>query len=129
MAAVAIDDVAAPAPTSVNIWYCTITSTAQSSNSTSWALDVNNGAYVEVFESKIAATGGSQSFGGTSNGNANVNLFNCAVQGTTWALYIPDYNSTLVATNCQLDGPVDSHVKIVNDPPPGETAKSAAATN
>ena len=121
MAAVAINDTAASgAPTQVYIAYSTVTSSAESNESMSWGLDVNNRAYVEVTDSKIVATGGSEAWGASSNGGASLNLFSSYIQGVQFALNIPDFNSTLIATNCQISGPVANGVQIVNDPPPSE---------
>ena len=33
----------------------------------------------------------------------------------TFALSIPDGASTLIATNCQIDGPIGQGVQVVND--------------
>lgn len=100
--------------------YCGMLSNAQNSESGSSNLDANDNAYVEVTDSKIVAAGGGQSFGVLSNGGASVNLFSSYISGGTFALDIPDYNSTLIATNCQIEGPVSSGVQIINDPPPSE---------
>jgi hypothetical protein len=121
MAAVAINDTAGSgAPTQVYIAYSTVTSTAQNGQSSSWGLDVNNKAYVEVTESKIVATGTQMGWGASSNGGAYLNIFSSYIQGVQYALNIPDYSSTLVATDCQISGPVAEGVKIVNNPPPTE---------
>jgi hypothetical protein len=74
-----------------------------------------NDANAELTESKVVAEGGLQSNGVQSNGGATVNLYNCSVSGGTWALEIPDGASTLVATNCQIDGPIGQGVQIVNN--------------
>jgi hypothetical protein len=80
---------------------------------------VNGPANAELIETKVvAAPTGEQSFGVQSNGGAVVNLDNCYAEGGTFSLSIPDYNSTLIATNCQTQGPVGQGVQIVNNPPP-----------
>jgi hypothetical protein len=86
----------------------------QSSESTAVAMIVN-AANAEVTESKIVATGGDQAFGLTTSQGAAVTLFNSAVQGATYALYMSDGSGSVVATNCQLDGPVSPGVQVVND--------------
>lgn len=100
--------------------YCGMLSNAQNSESVSSNLEANDNAYVEVTNSKLVASGGGQSFGALSNGGASLNLFDSYISGGTFALDIPDYNSTLIATNCQIEGPVSANVQIVNDPPPSE---------
>jgi hypothetical protein len=100
--------------------YCSMLSNAQNSESGSLNLDANDNAYVEVTDSKLVAAGGGQSFGAISNGGASLNIFDSYISGITYALYIPDGNSTIIATNCQIEGPVSPDVQIVNDPPPSE---------
>jgi pectin methylesterase-like acyl-CoA thioesterase len=100
-------------PSQVYLSYATVISNMQSGDSTAVAMIVN-AANAQLTESKVVATGGGQSFGVQSNGGAVVNLFNCAVQAATFALSIPDYSSTLIATNCQIDGPVGQGVQVVN---------------
>jgi hypothetical protein len=104
----------------VYLAYCFVESTGQSNESTSMNLFANDNSYVEVTDSKLIAQGGNSSFGGASNGGASLNIFDSYVQGSTFALDIPDYSSTLIATNCQINGPISNGVQIVNDPPPSE---------
>jgi hypothetical protein len=101
-------------PSQFYLAYATVTANMQNGESNGVAVFVN-AAPAELTESKVLAQGGGQSFGAQSNGGATVNLYNCAVAGQTWALSIPDYYSTLIATNCQVDGPVGQGVQIIND--------------
>jgi hypothetical protein len=101
-------------PSQVYLAYATVLSNMQSSESTAVAMIVN-AANAEVTESKIVATGGDQAFGLTTSQGAGVTLFNSAVQGATYALYMSDGSGSVVATNCQLDGPVSPGVQVVND--------------
>jgi hypothetical protein len=104
----------------VYLAYCFVESTGQSGDSTSMNLLADENSYVEVTDSKLIAQGGNSSFGAASNGGASLNIFDSYVQGSTFALDIPDYSSTLIATNCQINGPVSNGVQIINDPPPSE---------
>jgi pectin methylesterase-like acyl-CoA thioesterase len=101
-------------PSQAYLAYATVISNMQSNQSVAVAMIVND-ANAELTESKVVAEGGLQSNGVQSNGGATVNLYNCSVSGTTWALEIPDGASTLIATNCQIDGPVGQGVQIVNN--------------
>jgi|SRR5438105_606741 len=113
--AVAVNWNASPiAPAQVYISYSTIASKMEAPDSVAVAIIVNGPANAELIETKIAATGGEQSFGVQSNGGAVVNLRDCSAQGSTFALEIPDGASTLIATDCQVGGPVGSGVQIVN---------------
>jgi len=101
-------------PSQVYLAYATVLSNMQSSESTAVAMIVN-AANAELTESKIVATGGGQAFALTTSGGTAVTLFNSAVQGATYALYMSDGSGSVVATNCQIDGPVSPGVQIVND--------------
>lgn len=101
-------------PSQLYVSYSTVISQMQSGQSVAVAMIVN-AANAELTESKVTASGGAQSDGVLSNGGAVVNLYNCAAGGQTWALSIPDYVSTLIATNCQIDGPVGQGVQIINN--------------
>jgi pectin methylesterase-like acyl-CoA thioesterase len=103
-----------PGPSQVYLSYATVISNMQSNQSTAVAVIVNAAA-AQLTESKVVAEGGGQSFGVQSNGGAVVNLDSCFAQGATFALNIPDGQSTLIATNCQIDGPVGQGVQIIND--------------
>ncbi|MET0646272.1 MAG: hypothetical protein ABW208_06595 [Pyrinomonadaceae bacterium] len=105
-------------PTMVYFSHSTASANMTSGDSVGQALIADTQARVECMESKLVATGGSQSFGVNSNGGASVTLDDCYVQGATFALNIPDYTSTLIANNCTIDGPVQNGVQINNDPPP-----------
>jgi len=101
-------------PSQVYLSYATVISQMESNQSVAVAIMVN-AANAELTESKVTASGGAPSNGVLSNGGAVVNLYNCAAAGQTWALGIPDYTSTLIATNCQIDGPVAQGVQIINN--------------
>jgi hypothetical protein len=103
-----------PGPSDVYLSYATVISNMQSNESTAVAMIVN-AANAELTESKVFGEGGGQSFGAQSNGGAVVNLYNCTATGATFALSIPDGSSTLIATNCQIDGPIGQGVQVVND--------------
>jgi pectin methylesterase-like acyl-CoA thioesterase len=103
-----------PGPSQVYLSYATVISNMQSNQSVAVAMIVN-GANAELTESKVVAEGGMQSYGVQSNGGAVVNLYNCSAAGATFALSIPDGQSTLIATNCQIQGPVGQGVQIVNN--------------
>jgi hypothetical protein len=102
-------------PSQVYLSYVTVISNMQSDQSTAVGMIVN-AANAELTESNVTAMGGAgRSFGVQSNGGAVVNLYNCVAAGQTFALSIPDYSSTLIATNCQINGPVGQGVQIVNN--------------
>jgi pectin methylesterase-like acyl-CoA thioesterase len=101
----------------VYLAYCGMLANAQNSESVAMNLLAYDNSYVEVTDSKMVGAGGSQSFGGASDGGASLNIFDSYISGVTFALDIPG-NGTLIATNCQIEGPVSSGVQIVNDPPP-----------
>jgi pectin methylesterase-like acyl-CoA thioesterase len=99
----------------VYISYCTITSNMQNGQSVAVALMVNGPSNVQLIECKVVATGGMQSMGALSNGGAVLTLDDCYAQGASFALNIPDYSSTLIANNCQINGPVGNGVQINNN--------------
>jgi len=101
-------------PSQFYLAYSNVVSNMQNGQSTAVAMIVN-AANAELTESMVRAGGGSQSFGTQSNGGAVVNLYNCKAGGQTFALSIPDGASTLIATNCQIDGPIGQGVQVVND--------------
>jgi len=102
-------------PSQVYLAYATVLSTMAGSDSVAVAMIVNGQATAELTESKVMATGGLQSFGITTSQGAAVSLFNGAVQGASFALYMSDGTGSIVATNCQIDGPVSPGVQIVNN--------------
>ena len=104
-----------PGPSQVYLAYATVLSTMAGSDSVAVAMIVNGDATAELTESKVAATGGSQSFGITTSQGAAVSLFGSAVKGANFALYMSDGTGSIVATNCQVDGPVSPGVQIVNN--------------
>ena len=101
-------------PSQFYLSYATVISQMQSNQSVAVAMIVN-AANAELTESTVRASGGSQSFGCQSNGGAVVNLYYCKAGGQTFALSIPDNASTLIATNCTIDGPVGQGVQIINN--------------
>ncbi|HEX6679947.1 MAG TPA: hypothetical protein VF063_04815 [Gaiellaceae bacterium] len=102
-------------PSQVYLSYATVIANMQNGQSVAVGMIVN-AANAQLTESKVTAKGvGGQSWGVQSNGGAVVNLYNCFAGGQTFALSIPDYSSTLIATNCQVDGPVGQGVQIVNN--------------
>jgi pectin methylesterase-like acyl-CoA thioesterase len=104
-----------PGPSQVYLAYATVISNMQSNESTAIAMIVN-AANAELTESKVVAEGGVKSFGVTSNGGAAVDLYNCSAAGASFALYIADGPpSAIVATNCQIDGPVGQGVQIIDN--------------
>ena len=103
-----------PGPSQLYLAYATVLSNMQSGQSTAVALIVN-AATAQLTESKLVATGGDQAFGLTTNQGANVTIFNSVAQGATYALYMADGSGSVVATNCQIDGPVSPGVQVVND--------------
>jgi pectin methylesterase-like acyl-CoA thioesterase len=103
-----------PGPSQAYLSYASVISNMQSNESVAVGMIVNS-AVAELTESKVLAQGGSQSFGVQSNGGATVNLYNCSAAGGTFALSIPDGASTLIATNCQINGPVGQGVQVINN--------------
>jgi hypothetical protein len=103
------------APSTVYISYSTITCQMENGQSVAQAAIFGGPANVELIETKVVAQGGSQQFGVTSINAAVVNLRDCYAQGATWALYLPDGQSTLIATDCQIQGPVSQGVQIINN--------------
>lgn len=102
-----------PGPSQAYLAYATVIANMQSNESVAVAMIVND-ATAELTESKVVGEGG-QSYGVQSNGGATVNLYNCSATGSTFALSIPDGGSTLIATNCQITGPVGQGVQVVNN--------------
>ena len=105
-------------PSQIYISYSTITAT-ETGDTGGMGLMVNGQANVQCIETKIIATGSSGN-AVASNGGATVTLDDCYAQGAGFALNIPDYNSTLIANNCTIVGPVQNGVQINNDPPPSQ---------
>ena len=99
-------------PSQVYISYSTITCQMENGQSVAQAAIFGGPANVELIETKVVAQGGSQSFGATSINAAVVNLRDCYAQGATFALYLPDGQSTLIATSCQIQGPVGPGVTV-----------------
>jgi len=105
--------------TQLYIYYCVAQANMSGNDSVGLALMANGSTtVVEGISSKFAASGGLQSYGASSNGGASVTLDDCYAQGATFALNIPDGASTLIANNCQIDGPVGSGVQVNNNNPP-----------
>ena len=102
------------APSQVYISYSTVTCQVENAQSVAVAAVFGGPANVELIETKVVGQGGSQSYGAQSLNAAVVNLRDCFAQGATFALSIPDGSSTLIATDCQIQGPVGPGVQIVN---------------
>jgi pectin methylesterase-like acyl-CoA thioesterase len=100
-------------PSQVFLAHATVIANMQSDQSVAVALIVND-AQAQLTESKVTATGGTQSFGVHANGGATVALEGCEIEGTTFALAIPDGRSRIVATGCRIDGPVGPGVQVVD---------------
>jgi hypothetical protein len=100
------------APSQVYISYSTITCQVENGQSTAVASIFGGPANVELIETKAVAQGGNSSFGVTSINAAVVNLRDCYAQGANYALYLPDGQSTLIATSCQIQGPVSPGVQV-----------------
>ncbi|HEX7151411.1 MAG TPA: hypothetical protein VF618_07990 [Thermoanaerobaculia bacterium] len=71
-------------------------------------------SYVELTDCKVIAENAGTTWGGASNGGSFLELYNCFVQGTR-SLTIPDNSSKITARDCQLVGPYDPGVVIIND--------------
>src|ERR671934_417335 len=99
-------------PSQVYISYSNVICRMENPQSTAVAAIFGGPANVELIETKVVAQGGSQQFGVTSINAAVVNLRDCYVQGATWALYLPDGQSTLIATSCQIQGPISPGVQV-----------------
>jgi pectin methylesterase-like acyl-CoA thioesterase len=98
--------------------YCTITANAQSNQSVAISVGIAENSTAELLDSKVVATGGSQSFGVVTARSSNVTLDNCYIQGSSFALYDSDSISPIIANNCQINGQV-SGATVNNNPPPG----------
>lgn len=97
--------------------YCTITANAQSNQSGATSVGIAQNSTAEFLESKIIATGGMQSFGLITARSGSVTLYDCYIQGSTFALYDSDSISPITANNCQISGNVSNGVTINNPPP------------
>jgi hypothetical protein len=100
------------APSQVYISYSTITCQMENGQSVAQATIFGGPANVELIETKVVGQGGVQSYGVTSINAAVVNVNDCYVQGATFALSNADGQSTLVATGCQIQGPVGPGVQV-----------------
>ena len=98
--------------------YCTITANGQSNQSVAIGVGIAENSTAELLDSKIVATGGSQSFGVVTARSSSVTLDNCFIQGGNFALYDSDDGSLITANNCQINGPVSNGVTVNNFPPP-----------
>jgi hypothetical protein len=98
--------------------YCTITANAHSNQSGAVSVGIAQNSTAELLDSKVVATGGSQSFGVVTARSSSVTLDNCYIQGSTFALYDSDSASPITANNCQINGEVSNGVTINNNPPP-----------
>src|SRR5438105_4082645 len=93
-------------PSQVYISYSNVICRMENSQSVAVAAAFGGPANVELIETKVVGQGGVQSYGAQSLNAAVVNLRDCYAEGATWALSIPDGDSTLIATGCQIQGPV-----------------------
>jgi hypothetical protein len=107
-------------PSMVYINYCTITCTAQNSESGAACLNCWSKATTQLIESKLTATGGRQAFGVITALGGIVNLDDCYIEGAYFALYDSDGISPITANNCQINGQVSNGVTVNNNPPPGK---------
>jgi hypothetical protein len=110
--AVSIDYSAIGGGSQVNIAYCTIL--ADAGGQPLGLISFKNG-FVEITDTKIVAQNAGTTWGAASNGNSQLNLYNCLVSGTM-SLVIPDYVSKITATDCQLEGPYSPGVVVQNAP-------------
>ena len=100
------------APSTVYISYSTITCQMENGQSVADTAIFGGPANVELIETKVVGQGGAQSFGVSSINQAVVNVNDCYVQGATFALRNADGQSTLIATGCQIQGPVGPGVQV-----------------
>jgi hypothetical protein len=103
-------------PSVVYINYCTITCTAQNSDSGASCLNGWSKATTQLIESKLTATGGRQPFGVITATGGIVTLDDCYIEGAYFALYDSDSGSPITANNCQINGPVSNGVTVNNNP-------------
>lgn len=96
----------------VNIAYTTVLAQVTAGDSQPIALLAAAGSAVLLTESKLVSQGGVGGWGGASNGGSTVTLDSCYVEGVGYSLNIPDYTSTCIANQCQLNGPVASGVVV-----------------
>jgi hypothetical protein len=73
-----------------------------------------NGMVLFVNLSTIQSTGGSQNFGITTAGGANVTLDDSQITANTWTLYNSDGASPITANQCTINGPVSGGVVVNN---------------
>jgi hypothetical protein len=99
-------------PSQVYISYSTITCQMENGQSVADTAIFGGPANVELIETKVVGQGGAQSFGVSSINQAVVNVNDCYVQGATFALRNADGHSTLIATGCQIQGPVGPGVTV-----------------
>jgi hypothetical protein len=111
MIGVAIDYTATAGGSQVHIAYSSITA---SGGTMPTGLLAFSGSYVEIADTKIVSSNANTSWGGASNGGSNLNFYDCHVEGTM-SLTIPDHASAITARDCQLVGPYDPAVVIIND--------------
>jgi hypothetical protein len=78
------------------------------------AVIADAGAYAQLFHAELVALGRDFSCGGATYSGANIVFQLCKITGKTWSLVIPFGNASMTARNCQLTGPVDPRVKVIN---------------
>lgn len=98
--------------------YCTIICNAQSNQSGAVSVGIAQNSTAELLDTKIVATGGSQSFGVVTARGSSVTLDDCYIQGSSFALYDSDSSSPITANNCQINGNISNGVTVNNNPPP-----------
>lgn len=112
MIALSVDYIGGASGSVVYVAYTTVVANCVAGQSQPLALLAFASSFVQVTESKLVAQGGMPGWGGASNGGSNLTLYNSFVKGAGFSLNIPDYHSTCVANQCQLDGPVQNGVVV-----------------
>jgi hypothetical protein len=112
MIGLAVDYAGGASGSKLYVAYTQVLANCVAGQSQPLALLAFSGSFVQVTEGKLIAQGGSPGWGGASNGGSNLTVDNSYVQGAGFSLNIPDYNSTCVANQCQLVGPVQSGVVV-----------------
>jgi hypothetical protein len=112
MIGLAVDYLGGASGSKVYVAYTTVLANCVAGQSQPLALLAFAGSFVQVTESKLVAQGGTSGWGGASNGGSNLTVDGSFVEGAGFSLNIPDYNSTCVANQCQLVGPVQNGVVV-----------------
>lgn len=80
------------------------------------AVVASDGGYLQMLHAELIAQGTNNSAGGATYSGANIVFMLCKITGKTWSLVIPYGDASMTARNCQLNGPVDPKVKVINTP-------------